>query len=73
MQCYRKLKAILLEYPGFGVLCPTRRTVKTESMKSILVNWVPLKQVGDEPLDGKLEPKIKGRIIGVKSQMNTFN
>ena len=42
-------------------------------MKSILDNWVALQQVWDESLDGNFEPEIKGRIIGVKSQMNTFN
>ena len=66
-------KDILLEYPGFRVLCPTRWTVKAESMKSILDIWFALQQVWDETLDGNLEPEIKGRIIGVKSQMNTFN
>ena len=29
-------KVISLEYPGFRVLCPTRWTVTTESMNSIL-------------------------------------
>ena len=42
-------------------------------MKSILDNWVALQQVWDESLDGNLEQEIKGRIIGVKSQMNIFN
>ena len=42
-------------------------------MKSILNNWVALRQVWDKSLDGNLDPEIKGRIIGVKSQMNTFN
>ena len=74
MQCYRKnRKDISLEYIGFKVLCPTRWTVKAESMKSILDNWVALQQVWDESLDGNLEPKIKGTIVCVKSQMNTFN
>ena len=66
-------KDISLEYPGFRVLCSTKWTVRTESMKSILDNWVALQQVWDESSDGNLEPEIKGRIIGVKSQMNTFN
>ena len=66
-------KDILLEYPGFRVLCPTRWTVRAESMKSILDNWVALQQVWDESLDGNLEPEIKSRIIGVKSQMTTFD
>ena len=42
-------------------------------MKSILDSWVALQQVWDESLDGKLEPEIKSRIIGVKSQMTTFD
>ena len=33
-------KEIWLEYPGFGVLCPTRWTVRAESVKIILDNWV---------------------------------
>ena len=66
-------KDILLEYPGFRVLFPTRWTVRAESMKGILDNWVALQQVWDESLDGNLEPEIKSRIIGVKSQMTTFD
>ena len=66
-------KDISLKYPGFRVLCPTRWTVRAESMKSILDKWVVLQQVLDESFDGSLEPEIKGKIIGVKSQMNTFN
>ena len=42
-------------------------------MKSILDNWVALQQIWDESLDGNLEPEIKGTVIGVRSQMNTFN
>ena len=42
-------------------------------MKSILDNWVALQQIWDESLDGNLEPEIKSRIIGVKSQMATFD
>ena len=70
---HKTRKDILLESPGFRALCPTRWTVKAESMKSILDIWFALQQVWDETLDGNLEPEIKGRIIGVKSQMNTFN
>ena len=42
-------------------------------MNSIIDNWVALQQVWDESLDGDLEPEIKSKIIGVKSQMTTFN
>ena len=71
LQKIRKDKS--LEYPRIRVLCPTRWTVTAESMKSILDNWVALQQVWDESLDGNLEPEIKSRIIGVKSQMATFD
>ena len=74
MQFYRKFKKIiLLEYPGFRVLCTTRWTVKTKSVESILDNWVALQQVWDESHGGNLEQETKGRIIGVKSQMTTFD
>ena len=33
-------KDISLEYPGFRIVCPTRWTVRAESMKIILDNWV---------------------------------
>ena len=66
-------KDILLEFPGFRVLCPTRWTVRAEPMKRILDNWVALQQVWDESLDGNLEPEIESRIFGVKSQMTTFD
>ena len=42
-------------------------------MESVLDNWVALQQVWDESLDGNLEQETKGRIIGVKSQMTTFD
>ena len=47
--------------------------MRAESIKSILNNWVALRQVWDKSLGGNLDSEIKGRIIGVKSQMNTFN
>ena len=42
-------------------------------MKSILDTWAALNQVWDQSLSGNLEPEIKGRIIGVISQMNIFS
>ena len=42
---------ILLEYPGFRVLRPTRWTVRAKSIKSTLVNWVTLQQALDESPD----------------------
>ena len=42
---------ILLEYPGFRVHCPIRWTVRAQSIKSTLVNWVTLQQTLGESLD----------------------
>ena len=42
---------ILLEYPGFRVLCSTRWTVRAKSIKSTLVNWVTLQHAWEESLD----------------------
>ena len=61
--------------PGVGIrkFCPTRWTVRGESISSILENYNVLKQLWDKCLEGKkLEPDIKGRIIGVKTQMSKY-
>ena len=34
---HKNRKDMLLKYPGFRVLCPTRWRVRTESMKSLLI------------------------------------
>ena len=39
-------KDILLEYPGFKVLFPTTWTVRAESKKNILDNWLLHKKFG---------------------------
>ena len=58
-------------------MCPrsrwTRWTVLGGSLQSIIDNWNVLQELWDECLETKLEPDIKGRIIGVKHQMKTFD
>ena len=58
-------------------MCPrsrwTRWTVLGGSLQSIIDNWNVLQELWDECLETKLEPDIKGRIIGVKHQMGTFD
>ncbi len=61
---------------GIRKLCPTRWTVRGDSISSIIENYTILKLLWDECLKKKLEPDIKGRIIGVKSlktQMAKYN
>ena len=60
-------------FPGFRTLCPTRWNVHGGSLKSVTDNWNVLQELWDECLKTKLEPDIKGRIIGVKHQMRTFD
>ncbi len=52
--------------------CPTRWTVRGDSISSILDNYNVLHQLWDECLENRLEPDIKGRIIGVRTQMSQY-
>ena len=58
---------------GIRTFCPTRWTVRGDSIESILVNYNSLKQLWEECLTTSLQPDVKGRIIGVKSQMSNFD
>ena len=72
---FEKIKKELApDTPGFRVLCPTRWTVRANSLQSVIDNWLPLLELWDECLTQKnLNSEIKSRIIGVKHQMNTFD
>jgi Domain of unknown function (DUF4371)/hAT family C-terminal dimerisation region len=59
--------------PGFRILCPTRWTVRSGSLQSIIDNWIPLKQLWEDCLGTKLDSEIKARINGVSSQMCHFD
>ena len=43
---HKNRKDILLKYPGFRVLCPTRWRVRTESMKSLLITGLLYRKFG---------------------------
>lgn len=59
--------------PGFRVLCPTRWTVRVESLKSILENYTALQELQDAALETRLDAEVISRIIGVKAQMENFS
>ena len=59
--------------PGFRVLCPTRWTVRANSLKSVQDNYTVLQELWMSVLDGNLETDIRARVCGVKSQMESFN
>lgn len=50
-----------------------RWTVSGESLKSTANNWGALQRVWDESLDKNSEPELRGRIIGVRSQMDNYD
>ena len=59
---------------GIRTFCPTRWTVRGESIASILENYIVLKKLWDECLSSAkyLTPDVKGRLIGVKFQMSQY-
>ena len=59
--------------PGVRVLCPTRWTVCADSLKSILDNYKALQATWTTALEVVKDTELKCRIIGVMSQMKTFN
>lgn len=58
---------------GIRSFCPTRWTVRGDAIESILDNYDELKRLWVECLETRLEPDIKGRIIGVQTQMLSFS
>ena len=61
------------KYPGFRTLYLTRWAIPENSLKRILDNWLPLQKPWQESFSGGgLQPELRGRIIGVQAQMETF-
>ena len=59
--------------PGVRVLCPTRWTIRAESLQSIIDNYTALLETWQESLGATKDTEMRARIIGVSSQMNTFS
>ena len=71
---FQKLKSDLApDSPGFRVLCPTRWTVCAASLQSVLDNYNVLFGVWSEALSLRLDGEMKARIIGVDTQVHTFD
>ena len=62
---HRLKEQIDLHTPGIRVLCPTRRTVKADSLDSNLQNYDGLRQLWKESLAIVKESEMRGHIIGV--------
>ena len=74
---FQKLQADSLSSESSSVsiklLCPTRWTVRADSLLSILENYTVLLSTWEEAIDAARDTESKARIHGVSSQMNTFN
>ena len=71
---FKKMKEGLApEKPGVRVLCPTRLTVRGSSLQSVLDNYEVLLVLWEESKEMTSEAEMRARIIGVESQMLTFN
>ena len=71
---FQKLKHDLAtDTPSFRVLCPTRWTVHAASLQSVLDNYEVLLGVWEESMNSQIDSEMKARIIGIETQMLTFN
>ena len=58
--------------PGIRVFCPTRWTVRAQSLRSVLQNYSVLQELWISLLESSLESEMRARITGVKAQMESF-
>ena len=58
---------------GFWRLYPARWAARVASLQSVIGNWKVLQEIWNECLETKLDPDIRGRIIGVKHQIKIFD
>ena len=71
---FQKLKSELAtESPGFRTLCPTRWTVRAACLQSVLDNYKVLLGTWSVTQSSQLDGEMRARIIGVDSQMHTFD
>ena len=59
--------------PGLRVLCPTRWTVRADSLASIITNYAALQRTWEEAADIARDTETKTRIGGVAAQMTKFD
>ncbi len=75
-----KREAMLKEYKnecgsessGIRTLCPTRWTVRAESLASIIDNYENVQELWERAYGAGTNSEMKARIRGVESQMKTF-
>ena len=57
---------------AYVLLCPTRWTVRANSLASIITNYNNIQDLWEKALISTRDTEIKARIRGVASQMQTF-
>ena len=58
--------------PGIRLLCPTRWTVRGDSLGSVVSNYAILQDTYEQSKDEVTDTEIKSHIIGVSAQMTSF-
>ena len=58
---------------GIRALCPTRWTVRADSLQGILANFETLQSVREEALEYVKDNDMKARIRGVSTHMRNFD
>lgn len=56
--------------PSVRTLCPTRWTVRTNSLSSILANYEHIQDLWEEALTATTDTEMKAQIRGVSSQIS---
>ena len=52
-----------LETPGFRVLCPTRWTVRADSLLNVIDNYTALQSTMEESLESRLDTEVKVQVV----------
>ena len=65
-------KELAPDTPGFRVLCPTRWTVRADSLQSVVDNYSVLQELFENCQNIVKDTEVKSRIIGVSAQMTQF-
>ena len=58
--------------PGVRTLCPTRWTVRADSLANIVANYESIQQLWESSAAATNNTELTARILGIKTQMTTF-
>ena len=67
-----KKQEVAPDTPGIRLLCPTRWTVRGDSLGSVISNYAILQDTFEQSKNEVTDTELKSRIIGVSAQMTSF-